>query len=119
MFSDAAIQFCLSIKVLLKLLLRQSAGMVASLRQMAGLDWPVPDYSALCRRRKNLAVQIPYRRADGPLNLLVDSTGNMTCNGWRRRPETKPCGQHGIMVERSASAGPDSMPEAGSRAYRL
>ena len=75
MFSDAAIQFCLSIKVLLKLPLRQSAGMVASLRQMAGLDWPVPDYSTLCRRQKNLAVQIPYRRADGPVNLLVDSTG--------------------------------------------
>ena len=29
----------------------------------------------LCRRQKTLAVQIPYRRADGPLNLLVDSTG--------------------------------------------
>ena len=49
--------------------------MVARLRQMAGLDWPVADYSGLCRRRKNLAVQIPYRREDGPVNLLVDSTG--------------------------------------------
>ena len=49
--------------------------MVASLLRMAGLDWPVPDYSTLCRRQKTLAVQIPYRRADGPLNLLVDSTG--------------------------------------------
>ena len=29
----------------------------------------------LCRRQKSLAVQIPYRRVDGPLNLLVDSTG--------------------------------------------
>lgn len=74
-FSDAAIQFCLSIKVLFKLPLRQTAGMVASLLQMAGLDWSVPDYSTLCRRQKTLAVQIPYRRADGPLNLLVDSTG--------------------------------------------
>ena len=36
----------LSIKVLRKLPLRQRTGMVASLRQMAGLDWPVPDYSA-------------------------------------------------------------------------
>jgi hypothetical protein len=46
-FSDAAIQFCLTIKVLFKLPLRQTT----------------------------LAVQIPYRRVDGPLNLLVDSTG--------------------------------------------
>ena len=74
-FSNAAIQFCLSIKVLFKLPLRQTAGMVASLLRLAGLDWPVPDYSTLCRRQKTLKVQIPYRRAEGPLNLLVDSTG--------------------------------------------
>ncbi len=74
-FSDAAIQFCRSINVLFKLPLRQTEGMVASLMRMAGLNWPIPDYSTLCRRQKTLAVQIPYRRADGPLNLLVDSTG--------------------------------------------
>ena len=74
-FSDAALQFCLSIKVLFKLPLRQTAGMVASLLRLAGLDWPVPDFSTLSRRQKTLAVQVPYRRADGPLNLLVDSTG--------------------------------------------
>lgn len=75
MFSDAAIQFCLTIKVLFKLSLRQTTGMVASLLKLAGLDWAVPDYTTLCRRQKTLAAQIPYRRADGPLNLLVDSTG--------------------------------------------
>ena len=73
-FSDAAIQFCLSVKVLFKLPLRQTVGMVASLLRLAGLNWSVPDFSTLCRRQKTLAVQIPYRRADGPLNLLVDST---------------------------------------------
>ena len=56
-----------------RLPLRPTAGMVASLLRRAGLDWPVPDYSTLCRR--SLAVQIPYRRAVGPLNRLVDSTG--------------------------------------------
>ena len=40
----------------------------------AGLA-PVRDFSTLCRRRKTLAVQVPYRRTDGPLNLLVDSAG--------------------------------------------
>ena len=74
-FSDAAIQFCLSIRVLFKLPLRQTAGMLASLLRLAGLDWPVPDFSTLCRRQKTVTVQIPYRRANGPLNLLVDSTG--------------------------------------------
>jgi hypothetical protein len=73
-FSDAAIQFCLTIKVLFKLPLRQTTGMVASLLKLAELNWALPDYTTLCRRQKTLAVQIPYRCADGPLNLLVDST---------------------------------------------
>src|ERR687894_1528467 len=73
-FSDTAIQFCLSIKVLFGLALRQTIGMVASLLKLAGLDWPVPDYSTLCRRQKTVTIQIPYRRSGGPLNLLVDST---------------------------------------------
>lgn len=73
--SDAVIQFCRSIKIPFKLPLRRTAGMVASLLRLAGVDWPVPDFSTLCRRQKTLAVQIPYRCADGPLNLLVDSTG--------------------------------------------
>ena len=74
-FSDAAIQFCLTIKVLFKLPLRQTTGMVASLLKLANLDWAVPDHTTPCRRQKTLAVQIPYRSADGPLNLLVDCTG--------------------------------------------
>ena len=74
-FSDSAIQRCLTIKVLFKLPLRQTIGMVRSLRKLAGLDWTVPDYSTLCRRQTTLAVQIPGRRAGGPRNLLVDSTG--------------------------------------------
>jgi hypothetical protein len=65
----------LSVKVLFELPLRQTAGMVASLLRLAGLDWPVPDFSTLCRRQKTLAVQIPDRRIDGPLDLLVDGTG--------------------------------------------
>ena len=64
-FSEGAIQICLSLKVLFKL----------PLRLTAGLNWPVPDYSTPCRRQKGLAVQIPYRRVGGPLNLLIDSTG--------------------------------------------
>lgn len=41
-FSDTAIQTCLTLKALFKLPLRQTTGMVASLMEMAGLDWPVP-----------------------------------------------------------------------------
>lgn len=99
-FSDAAIQFCLSIKVLFKRPLRQTAGMVSSLLRMAGIDWPVPDFSTLCRRQKTLAVQIPYRCAGGPLNLLVDSTGiKFLGDGeWRAR-------KHGVQGRRQSLPG--------------
>lgn len=73
-FSDAAVQFCLTITLLLKLPLRQTTGEAASLLKMEGLAWAVPDCTTLRRRRKIVAVQIPYRRADGPPNLLIDST---------------------------------------------
>lgn len=49
--------------------------MVASLLKMTDLNWAVPDDTTVCRRQKTLADQIPYRRIDGPLNLLVDGTG--------------------------------------------
>ena len=60
-FSDAAIQFCLMVKVLFGLPLRQTTGMVASILKMAGLDWPVPDFSTLSRRQGSLVVDIPHR----------------------------------------------------------
>ena len=75
LYSDQAIQFCLTIKCLYKLGLRQTIGMVESLIKLANLDWPVPDFSTLCRRQKDLVVDIPYRRPEGGLHLLVDSTG--------------------------------------------
>ncbi len=74
-FSDAAIQTCLTMKVLFGMPLRQTTGFVQSLLQMVGLDWDVPDYSTLCRRQKSLNVKLPYRGGTGPLNLLIDSTG--------------------------------------------
>ena len=74
-FSDATIQFCLSIKSLFGLPLRQSLGMVESLLRLAGLEWKVPDFSTVCRRQKHLSVKLPYRPSTTALDLLVDSTG--------------------------------------------
>jgi len=74
-YSDAAIQACLTIKVLFGLPLRQTTGFVESLLELVGLDWAVPDFSTLCRRQRILPVAVPYRGSAGPLHLLVDSTG--------------------------------------------
>ena len=74
-YSDAAIQFCLSIKAMFGLALRQSLGFVQSLLKLAQLDWPVPDISTVCRRQRDLQVALTYRPSSGGLHLLVDSTG--------------------------------------------
>ena len=74
-FSDTAIQFCLTIKCLFGLALRQATGMVESMFRLAGLDWAVPDLSTLSRRQKDLQVHIPVQKKQGGLHLLVDSTG--------------------------------------------
>ena len=84
-FSDAAIQTCLTLKVLFGMPLRQTTGFVESLLRLAGLDWAVPDYSTLCRRQRRLNVSLPYRGGTGPLNLLIDSTGIKAEGEWNAR----------------------------------
>ena len=74
-YSDAAIQTCLTLKVVFGMALRQTTGFVKSLLKLASLDWPVPDFSTLSRRRKDLAVRVSRRKSSEPLHLLIDSTG--------------------------------------------
>jgi hypothetical protein len=74
-FSDTAIQCALTLKVLFQLPLRAAQGLVGSLIRLAGLGWPVPHYSTLSRRQRDLTVAIPYRPRGEPLHLVVDSTG--------------------------------------------
>ena len=74
-FSDAAIQCVLTLKVLFQLPLLAAQGMAGSLIRLAGLDWPVPHYSTLSRRQQNLTVEIPYRSRGESLHLVIDSTG--------------------------------------------
>ena len=59
--SDAAIQPCLTIRVLIGMALRQTTGFVESLLHLIELDWAVPNFSTLSRRQKTLKVNIPYR----------------------------------------------------------
>lgn len=74
-YSDAAVQFCLTIKGLFNLPLRQAMGMTQSLLELARLDWRVPDFSTVSRRQKHLSVTIGAQPTTTGLHLLVDSTG--------------------------------------------
>lgn len=72
-YSDAAIQTCLTMKVLFGMALCQTTGFVESLLHLIDLDWSVPNFSTLSHRQKGLKVNIPYRGSQGPLHLLIPS----------------------------------------------
>lgn len=74
-YSEAAIQFCLTIKGLFNLVLRQAMGMVQSLLSFAGLERQVSGFSTVSRRQKHLSVTIGAQPTTTRLHILVDSTG--------------------------------------------
>ena len=86
-YSDEAIEFCLTLKVLFGLALRQSMGLVESVLKLSGLDWEVPQYSTVSRRQKQLEAKLPYKAKTTGLALLVDSTGVkfMGEGEWKRK----------------------------------
>ena len=55
-FSDAAIQFCITIKNFFGMALGQTTGFVQLLLALSGLLWPIPDFSTFCRRQRSLDV---------------------------------------------------------------
>ena len=74
-YSDLAIQTGLVFRKLFRLGLRQTEGFVASLVSLLKVSLPVPDYTTFCRRNKTLKVDLPTRKRDEPLYVVVDSTG--------------------------------------------
>lgn len=74
MYSDAAVQFCLTIKDLFNLPLRQAMGITQSLLKLSGLSWKVPDFSTVSWRQKHLSVTIALQSTTTGMHLLVDTT---------------------------------------------
>ena len=74
-YSDVAIDTALTIRLVFKSALRQTEGFLDSLIRIMGLNIKAPNFSTLSRRGKNLDVRPLERLSDGPVNLLVDSSG--------------------------------------------
>jgi IS5 family transposase len=75
-YSDSAILMALTLKVVYRLPLRATQGLLASVLRLLDLeDLPVPDYSTLCRRQQTLAVALPRLASGQALHVVVDSTG--------------------------------------------
>ena len=74
-YSDLAIITALTLRTVFHLPLRQAEGFVGSLMRLMRLDLEVPDHTTLSRRGRTVDVPKLARVHDGPLHLMIDSTG--------------------------------------------
>lgn len=99
-YSDLAIETCLSLRLVYSLALRQTQGFVHSLFGLLEVELPVPDYSTLSRRQAALEVSLCARKKkrqdEEPQHVVIDSTGLKVYGQgeWARR-------KHGVSKRRT------------------
>jgi hypothetical protein len=72
--SDTAIQGLLTLRVVFHLPRHATQGLAHSIFPFMGLPWDVPPSSTLSRRAATTRIDLP-QQGDGPLQLVIDSTG--------------------------------------------
>lgn len=78
---------------------RHTTAFVESLLRLVGLDWPVPGFGTPSRRQKTLAVKMPCRGSNGPLDFRKH---------WRSRVHRRMIARHGATSLRPDGNGPES-----------
>lgn len=79
-YSDIAIETALTLRLLFHLPLRQTEGFLGSVLKLRVLSLPCPDHTTLSRRNATVEVRQRVNRASqGPVDLIVDSTGLKVC----------------------------------------
>jgi len=73
-YSDRAIECLLMVRAVFSLTYRATEGFGRSLLALLAAEVTMPDYTTLCKRSRDLAVDIPSS-TQGPLHVVVDSTG--------------------------------------------
>ncbi len=74
-YSDIAIVTALTLRSVFHLPLRQTEGFVDSLMRLMRLQLKAPDHTTLSRRSRSIVVPSVAKVHDGPLHLVIDSTG--------------------------------------------
>jgi transposase len=74
-YRDTAIQTSLMLRTAFKLALRQTEGLMTSVFMLMGLALSAPDHTTVSRRAETLSVIQPAQVPQGPLHVLIDSTG--------------------------------------------
>ncbi len=90
-YSNLAILTSLTLRMVFHLPLRQTEGFVGSLLRLMGLELKAPDHSTLSRRGEDVELPALCRDHDGPIHLVVDSTGLKIsgAGGWSSRKHRK------------------------------
>ena len=74
-YSNLAIRTALTLRIVFGLPLRQTEGFLDSLLSLMSRDLKAPDHTTLSRRNQIVVVPPLTRAHDGPIDLIVDSTG--------------------------------------------
>jgi len=75
-YSDTAIEAGLTVRAVYALALRQTEGFLRSVARLLKLDIEIPDHTTLSRRSSTLKRHGRQpSAADGPVHILIDSTG--------------------------------------------
>ena len=75
-YSDLAIELVLMLRLVFHLALRQAEAFSRSVLHLLGLELAVPDHTTLSQRGRAFAGRQPrIARHDGPVHLVLDSTG--------------------------------------------
>jgi hypothetical protein len=79
-YADGAIETALTLRLLLRLPLRQTEGLLHAVLTLMDVTLPCPDHTTLSRRNATVAIKQQVDRVpQGPLSLIVDSSGLKVC----------------------------------------
>lgn len=74
-YSDQAIEALLMLKAVYGLPYRQTMGFAQSILRMLAVEVRVPDYSLVCKRSKDLTLDLAVTPTSEPKHIVLDSTG--------------------------------------------
>jgi Transposase DDE domain len=74
-YSDTAIECLLALRELFQLPYRQTEGLGRGLVKLMDVEVAIPDFTSLAKRAAKLNVSLELSRVEGPIDIVVDSTG--------------------------------------------
>lgn len=75
-YSAVAVETLLTLRELFRLPYRQTEGFGRALVKLMEVDVTIPDFTSLAKRAANLGISLDVRQAQGPIDVVVDSTGS-------------------------------------------